>query len=274
MDNFIMPSPETLWSTMKSVLNLKTLAIAFVLANFKSLHFMWFARFLRAFVRRLTDSAPDKHLSPRCLFLPAISATRSPALECDYNLHKSNSTYFTDMDMSRGNFCLILFSKPFNPIPGPKHFTMILGGTTCTWRKEIKPYAPYELWTRILSWDEKWLYVVTYFVKPGVFHPDEYVMQPKKKTGSKKNKEDVETLKAVYASSVARYVFKSNRRTIPPEQALRDAGLLPEDEAGLAEVEKTRAATLAIGRLEAGWDAVHSCLQPTGAALGWYNSAY
>ncbi|KAJ3456084.1 hypothetical protein FSOLCH5_010859 [Fusarium solani] len=274
MEDFLIASPETLWSTMKSVFNLKTLALAFLLANFKSLHFMWFARFLRAFVRRLTDSAPNKHLSPRCLFLPAISATRSPALECDYNLHKSNSTYFTDMDMSRGNFCLVLFSKLFNPIPGPNHFTMVLGGTTCTWRKEIKPYAPYELWTRILSWDEKWLYVVTHFVKPGVFHPDEYVMQPKKKTNSKKNKEDVELLKAVYASSVARYVFKSNRRTIPPEQALRDAGLLPEDEAGLAEAEKTRAGSLAIGRLEAGWDAVHSCLQPRGAALGWYNSAY
>ncbi|KAF4457624.1 capsule polysaccharide biosynthesis [Fusarium albosuccineum] len=264
----------SVWSSTTSFLNFRTLALAFVLANWKSLHLMWFARFLRAFVRRLTDSAPDKHLSPRCLFLPAISATRSPALECDYNLHKSNSTYFTDMDMSRGNFCLVLFSKPFNPIPGPTHFTMILGGTTCTWRKEIKPYARYELWTRILSWDEKWLYVITHFTKPGVFHPEEYVMQPRKKTTVKRKKEDVDKLKNVYASSVARYVFKNIRKTIPPEQALRDSGLLPEDEAAMAGVEKARAGALAIGRLEAGWDAVHDCFDPHGAALGWYNSAY
>jgi hypothetical protein len=178
------------------------------------------------------------------------------------------------MDMSRGNFSLILFSKAFNPFPGPTHFTMILGGTTCTWRKEIKPYARYELWTRGLSWDEKWLYIVTHFVKSGVFHPNEYTMQPKRKTSERREKEDFDTLKSVYSSSVARYVFKNNRRTIPPEEALRVCNLLPDDKDSLAEVEKTRASTLAIGRLEAGWDAVHSSFQPTGTALGWYHSAY
>ncbi|EWZ00119.1 hypothetical protein FOYG_00015 [Fusarium oxysporum NRRL 32931] len=262
-------------SPMASLFSWRTLAFVFMLTNLKALHFMWFARFLRAFVRRLTDSAPEKLLSPRCIFLPAISATRSPALECDYNLHKSNSTYFTDMDMSRGNFSLVLFGKAFNPLPGPTHFTMILGGTTCTWRKEIKPYARYELWTRVLSWDEKWLYVVTHFVKPGVFQPTEFVLQPYKKPKAAKGQEkDVDTLKSVYASSVARYVFKNNRRTIPPVEALQKSNLLPNDEVSLADIEKERASSLAIGRLEAGWDAVHNCFQPTRPALGWYYSAY
>ncbi|KAJ9165125.1 Capsule polysaccharide biosynthesis protein [Coniochaeta hoffmannii] len=192
-----------------SLLSFKNLVLAFALANMKSLHFMWSIRFLHTFIRRLTDSAPDKHLSPRCLFLPAISATRSGALECDYNLHKSNSTYFTDMDMSRGNFSLVLFSKPFNPIPGPTHFTMILSGTSCTWRKEIKPYQRYELWTRLLSWDEKWVYVVTHFVKADTFRPEEYVMKPTaRKTKSRgKEKDDVSPLKAVFASSVASSIW-------------------------------------------------------------------
>jgi hypothetical protein len=234
-------------------------------------------------VRRLTDTAPSKHLSPRCLFLPAISGTRSPALECDYNLHKSNSTYFTDMDMSRGNFSLVLFSKPFNPIPGPTHFTMILGGTTCTWHREIKPYQPYELWTRIVSWDDKWLYVVTHFVKAGVFSPDEYVMQPGKggKGGKKrleKAKDEAETdmAKVVFASSVARYVFKNNRKTIPPQQALASVGLLPTDtdEAELAKIERLRVKGLAAGRLEVGWEAVRDLFEPGPTALGWYNSVY
>jgi hypothetical protein len=227
-------------------------------------------------LRRLTDTAPSKHLSPRCLFLPAISRTRSPALECDYNLHKSNSTYFTDMDMSRGNFSLVLFSKPFNPIPGPAHFTMILGGTSCTWHREIKPYQPYELWTRVLSWDDKWLYVVTHFVQAGVFKPDEYVMQPWRGKGGKQRaeKDAAETAKAVFASSVARYVFKNNRRTIPPEQALKRVGLLPADEAALTDVERTRVKGLPVGRLEAGWDMVRNSFEPGLAALGWYNSVY
>ena len=233
-------------------------------------------RFLRAFVRRLTDTAPSKHLSPRCLFLPALSGTRSPALECDYNLHKSNSTYFTDMDMSRGNFCLVLFGKPFNPIPGPTHFTMILGGTTCTWHREIKPYQPYELWTRVISWDEKWLYVVTHFVRAGAFRPDEFVMQPWRRGRKQPRpaKDEAEMAKAVFASSVARYVFKNNRKTIPPEQALGRAGLLPTDEAELREVERLRAKGLRAGKLEAGWEAVRNTFEPGPAALGWYNSVY
>ncbi|KAM0332315.1 hypothetical protein ACHAQA_002591 [Verticillium albo-atrum] len=263
--------------SLRPLVNLKTLVFILALLNFKSLHLMWFTRFLCTFTRRLTDSAPYKHLSPRCLFLPALSATRSPALECDYNLHKSNSTYFTDLDMSRGNFCLIFFSKKFSPVPGPNHFTLVLGGATCTWRKEIKPYQSYELWTRILSWDEKWLYVVTHFVKAGVFKPEEYVMQPQRKGAKRsatKSKEDVDVLKTVYASSVSRYVFKNNRRTIPPAEALKDINLLPVDEAQSAEVEDARVKGLPVGKLEAGWDAVHGSFQPGTTALGWYNSVY
>ncbi|KAL5601520.1 hypothetical protein FOBRF1_009053 [Fusarium oxysporum] len=205
--------------------------------------------------------------------------------ETPEEMHKLDSKVFislvgsqdnvADMDMSRGNFSLVLFGKAFNPLPGPTHFTMILGGTTCTWRKEIKPYARYELWTRVLSWDEKWLYVVTHFVKPGVFQPTEFVLQPYKKPKAAKGQEkDVDTLKSVYASSVARYVFKNNRRTIPPEEALQKSNLLPNDEVSLADIEKERASSLAVGRLEAGWDAVHNCFQPTRPALGWYYSAY
>ncbi|KAH6695627.1 hypothetical protein F5X68DRAFT_244360 [Plectosphaerella plurivora] len=271
----------TVWSTMSgsgslvsTLLTWRTLALVFALTNLKSLHFAWFLRFLRCFIRRLTDTAPNKHLSPRCLFLPAISKTRSPALECDYNLHKSNSTYFTDMDMSRGNFNLALFSKPFRPIPGPQHFTMILGATSCTWHREIKPYQAYELWTRIVSWDEKWLYVVTHFVHPGVFVPEEYVMQPSRRGVVKDKKKEMDRAKVVFASSVARYVFKNNRKTIPPEEALQRAGLMPSGEAEMAEVEEQRARGLAVGRLEAGWDKVRDLFEPGPTALGLYSSVY
>ncbi|ROT42612.1 hypothetical protein SODALDRAFT_326771 [Sodiomyces alkalinus F11] len=226
----------------------------------------------------MTDPATSKHLSPRCLFLPAINATRSPALECDHNMHKSNSTYFTDMDMSRINFGTLFFGKPFNPFPGPTNFNIALGGSACTWRKEIKPYQAYELWTRIISWDEKWLYVVTHFVESGVFVPEEYVMQPgrTRRRSAKKDgqKEDVDKLKTVYASCVSRYVFKNNRRTLPPEEVLRRVGLLPQDETELAAVEKIRLEALPIGRLETGWDSVHSAFEPGKTAVGWYNSAY
>jgi thioesterase superfamily protein len=231
-------------------------------------------RSLRLFIRRMTDTAPSKHLSPRCLFLPAIHKTRSPALECDYNLHKSNSTYFTDMDMSRVNFTLVLFRNIFSFVPGPNHFTLVLGATSCTWHREIKPFQAYELWTRIISWDEKWLYVVTHFVQPGVFVPDEYAMQPSKRRAARDKKKDVDPKRAVFASSVARYVFKNNRKTEAPEQALRRAGLLPTGEAEMAEVEEQRIRGLAVGRLEAGWEKVRDLFEPGPVALGWYNSVY
>lgn len=93
-------------------------------------------------------------------------------------MHKSKSTYFTDLDMSRGNISLVLFREPINPFSGPKQFIMILGGAQCVWRKEIARYEKYELWTRVLSWDEKWIYLVTHFVKADVFVPGEYAMQP------------------------------------------------------------------------------------------------
>ncbi|KXH52423.1 hypothetical protein CSAL01_09745 [Colletotrichum salicis] len=210
-------------------------------------------RFLRAFIRRLTDSAPPKHLSPRCLFLPAISATRSPLIDCDYNMHKSNSTYFTDLDMSRGNISLVLFRQPFNPFPGPKHFVMILGGAQCVWRSEIVPYEKYELWTRVLSWDEKWIYLVTHFVKADVFVPGR---------------------KAVFASSIARYVSKNGRRTVLPEQALSKCGLLPEDDAESAEVERQRMKWLPVARLKSGWDSVHGLFEPGELALGRYTDLW
>ncbi|KAF7558207.1 hypothetical protein G7Z17_g35 [Cylindrodendrum hubeiense] len=258
-----------------SLLNWKTLLLVYALANVKNMHFMWHVRFLRALIRRLTDPAPTKHLGPRCLFLSAISTTRSPMLECDYNMHKSNSTYFTDLDISRGNFSLILFSKLFNPFPGPDQFMMILGGAHCVWRKEILPYRPYELWTRVLTWDDKWIYLISHFVKPG-FKPEEYVMQPSSRTRRKATGTHVskDPHKAVYASSVARYVFKNQRRTVPPEQVLRDCGLLPEDEAAFKEVETLRLKKLPIAQLQCGWDMVHDLFEPADTALGRYTDLW
>ncbi|KAK7398072.1 hypothetical protein QQX98_012558 [Neonectria punicea] len=192
-------------------------------------------------------------------------------------MHKSNSTYFTDLDISRGNISLVFFREPFNPFPGPNHFIMVLGGAQCVWRKEILPYQAYELWTRILTWDEKWIYLVSHFVKPGQFKPTEYVMQPSSKPSKKSapasdSKRDPQ--KAVFASSVARYVFKNGRKTVPPEKVLRDCGLLPDDEAALAEVERLRLKWLSIAQLQSGWDMVHSLFEPGETALGHYTDLW
>lgn len=86
-------------------------------------------------------------------------------------------------------------------------FTIKLGGVTCTFKREIKPYQRYEMWTRVLSWDAKWLYTITHFVRK----------DPKCKDGTG----------IVCATAVSKCVFKSGRRTIAPEVMLRNSGLLP-----------------------------------------------
>ena len=110
-------------------------------------------------------------------------------------------------------------------------------------RREIKPYEGFEMWTRLLSWDRKWFYGVTHFVKKGAVKPTGYLLQPWKKGGktttSDANEHDTNmTTNAdatanpipqpfIFASGISKYVFKKGRLTIPPERVFRNAGLLP-----------------------------------------------
>ena len=118
------------------------------------------------------------------------------------------------------------------PKGGNTKYMIALGGVQCNFKKEILPYQKFEMWTRLLSWDRKWFYLVTHLVKPGVGKPASYSLQPWRKS---KRTEDVDPEKltgAVFATAVARYVIKRGRLTIPPEKALFDAGMVPEKPEG------------------------------------------
>lgn len=159
-------------------------------------------------------------------------------------------------------------------------FTVPLGGVSCSFRRELRPYEKYDMWTRILSWDEKWVYLVTHFVKAGAkVEPREYQLYPRQNSitanSSKTSREgsvvnldsrrssiagqastDVPS-SAIAASAMSKIVFKNGRITIAPEVMLEAAGLLPpkpaenhsEDlmqaqvVANLAEVGPTEAAS-------------------------------
>ncbi|KAL4892526.1 hypothetical protein BDV59DRAFT_193705 [Aspergillus ambiguus] len=236
---------------------------------YKNLPFMWHLRFFRTLTARLLVSPMTKEqLSPECLFLPAVHRTRSPLTECDYNIHKSNSTYFTDLDMSRGNLSLLLFRQGISYKPGPDTAVMILSGVQCVFRREIKPYQPYEIWSRVLSWDEKWLYIVSHFVERGVAHSCQCHLQANNTQGIPTQ---IKTLgdhlqKKIFASAVSRYVFKQGRKTFPPEKMLRACGLLPSlgteednDQQELSRsIEVRRKHDLETAQLKSGWDAVHN----------------
>ena len=97
---------------------------------------------------------------------------------------------------------------------------------SCTFRKEIKPYQPYEIWSRILSWDHKWLYIVSHFVRKDAVKPTTHTLYPWQKPGesttSVARKED-----AIFASALSKCVWKKGRQTVPPEIMLQVSGLLP-----------------------------------------------
>jgi hypothetical protein len=128
----------------------------------------------------------------------------------------------------------------------------ILGGINFSFRREIRPYRKYEIWTRVLTWDDKWLYLVSHFVKPGTKMPERYEDQPwrtlkrvpKKTKSQKEGKEDskqpsgVDVISGLYATAVSKYVFKQGRRTITPMLVFESAGLMPVSSTGFKETPK------------------------------------
>jgi hypothetical protein len=226
-----------------------------------------------------------------------ITTSHSPLWETDYNLHKSNSTYFTDLDVARTHLVSAMLRRGIRGVgtrPGeeatswnistainsrsdkpnkisplgasgveslesksarlpklgremteeefvlaakrPGNLMIALGSVACFFHKEIAPYQKYEIWTRLLTWDRKWLYLVSYFVPPGTVMPDEFMLQPGKRSQKKQRARAGESVAdmhkrlrgKIYATSIATYVVKKGRLTIPPEVVLQRSSLLPE----------------------------------------------
>lgn len=136
-------------------------------------------------------------------------------------------------------------------------------------RKEILPYQGYEVWSRVMSWDEKWLYIVSHFVERNAFKHGNYLLQGKTNAAGQVKKGKA----PVYASAVSRYVFKQQqKKTMPPGIMLAECGLLPlERDDKWEAIEDRRRKELAAARLELGWDAVHNSFDgDESAALGRY----
>ncbi|CRG86504.1 hypothetical protein PISL3812_03510 [Talaromyces islandicus] len=170
------------------------------------------------------------------VFLPIITATKVPLLEGDFNFHKSNSTYFTDLDTSRAHLLAFLCFKGMVKLDkelsadGKKGIlTVMLGSTQTSFKREIPTLQPYEVWSRILTWDQKWLYIVTHFVQHGRITPTASVASMKADSGASKSKtplasKDVES--SIFATSISKCVFKKGRMTVSPERILRASDLL------------------------------------------------
>ena len=129
---------------------------------------------------------------------------------------------------------------PKDTVAGKGKYIIALGGVSCFFQRQIEPLQGFEIFTRLLSWDRKWVYCISHVVKKGAIKPESYALQPWKKarrrTGEGKEEEEEEEedfSKHIFATSVARYVFKKGRLTINPEIVLERSRLLPRRPAGV-----------------------------------------
>lgn len=220
----------------------KLLLILYIVSNLKSVPFVWHLRVLWHFVanirkrpippkphpRLLLNPAPRKILT-HPLFMPVSIFTRTPLLEADYNFHKSNSTYFSDMDVARTKLVTRLVS------PGMKkarlelerqgykgRITVVLGSVHVSFRREVGIFEKVEIRSRLLGWDAKWLIVVSYFVR----------------AAGKDGKEEL------CATGLSKYVCKKGRFTVRPDLVFGQAGWLPKNRGASLEPNANEATAL------------------------------
>ncbi|KAE8145107.1 hypothetical protein BDV25DRAFT_165356 [Aspergillus avenaceus] len=199
----------------------KAAAVFFAVLNLKTLPIVWHIRVYRYFFKHgyLITPAVEQPPRPSTEILKPVSIySRAPIMELDFNMHKSNSTYFSDLDVSRTALMSNIVVKGAALLEkrleaqGKKGFLgFILGSVYTSFKREIPAYAKYEVKSHVASFDQKWIYIVTYFLKPG-----------------KGSKTDPEALKKrLYAVSISRYVLKKGRYTVPPKDVFEAAGYTP-----------------------------------------------
>lgn len=207
---------------------LAILFIIYLVSSFKSLPGAYFFRFYYYTFGNIIspyffgkDTAIIKKLQSNkygCFAYAELDTYASP-FECDFYFHKSNSTYFEELDISRGDLMTKIFQKLF--INAKKWPYVPVANVFTNFLKEIKPFQKYAVKSSILCWDNKWIYVMSKFT-----------------TNNGKN---------LCSLSLTKYVLRDGRKTIPPSEALEFCGLYNE------EVEKISARNLEILTKQSGF---------------------
>lgn len=247
----------------------RILLLVFLVMNRKNLPFAWTTRVLGSLFRHVAiRRSPGP---PRVLYHYCVTTTHAPLLETDYNFHKSNSTYFSDLDVSRSHLLMHLFAQGMERVTKNAAYKVVrdkegklvkggfgigLGSVFCSFKREIAPYSKYEMWSRILCFDRKWIYILTHFVDAGKVRPTSWdgkglfrgVGKVRSAGGNKSaggtagdaNGRSVDPSiatspdfeKHIFATAVTKYVFKLGRFTVHPAIVIEESGLLPERPGG------------------------------------------
>ena len=121
--------------------------------------------------------------------------------DLDTNIHMNNGRYLTIMDL--GRFDLVLRTGIFGQM-FKQNAMPVLSAAQMRWRLPLQPFQKYTLETRVICWDEKWVYMEQRFII----------------CGGPKNK-------AVAAIGIVKGGFYSNarRETVPTQEILKSLNL-------------------------------------------------
>ncbi|RAK97176.1 thioesterase family protein [Aspergillus ibericus CBS 121593] len=237
---------------LPSLVSWRTLALVLALLSFKNLPGVWHIRLgyhlLLNLRRRPTDppfptcpppSTTTKSIKTHPIFAPHTLTTHTSLWETDYNFHKSNSTYFSDLDISRTAIVTRVYTPGITLISKQldaelchvskeegrenvgKTLYIALGSTFTSFKREIKPFEGYKVVSRVVGWDRKWVYVLSLFVS-----------EKGRGKGNGKGKG------RVFATAVSKYVVKKGWLTVHPERVLRASGLYPEGASEEGEIKE------------------------------------
>ncbi|KAL7911791.1 hypothetical protein GGI35DRAFT_443659 [Trichoderma velutinum] len=156
------------------------------------------------------------------LFQPVVISTDAVQLEIDLNLYKSNPNIFSDLEISRIKLMgqIIAPAWPMDDMEieyegrdGKERKekvegrpALILGATHTSFKRELRPQVAYNIESRILGWDSRWIYVGSWLHNQA----------------SSKRK--------VYATSLSKYVIKKGSITVRPEQFFIECGWISTQE--------------------------------------------
>lgn len=251
-------STRKMFQFLATLLSLRNVLLLFCLLNIKNLPLAWEFRLIyrswRAWttkrdVANLLEKAGAGHspessvpASAHPLFAPLTMTTTTPLLETDHNLHKSNSTYFSDLDESRTALLVhLLSSTKFSPAELERegfkgNFSVMLGSVHTSFLKEIKPYELYQVRSRVLGWDDKWILIGSVFVRPKTEKDKQREWKASARRAKQLGTSEAELRKdasddeseVLLASCLSKYVIKKGRFTVPPYRSFKAAGWLPE----------------------------------------------
>jgi acyl-CoA thioesterase FadM len=106
-------------------------------------------RLLRVFITAL--------LKPRIgLFDSSVLSLRVLPTDLDLNMHMNNARYLSVMDLGRAD---LLIRAGLLDVVRRERWKPVAGSIDIKFRRPLLPFQSFTLKTRLLCWDEKWLYM-------------------------------------------------------------------------------------------------------------------